>query len=279
MPSKSIGAAIAARGRRPALAPPARAPGPRARRPGSGRAAAGRGRSGWRGRRSRRAASRSAGSSLAGVDGAEVERDAERSSGRPARASPATARPWPSSRWCARAQRGLGVLHARARARRRVAEEGRAPRLVERDPVPARGRRSRSWTSARVVGEALGGVAARASRRASCERLGEVPVVERDPGLRCRAPAARRRGGVEVEPGLVDRRRARRAAAAARRARSGRRRCRARAISSTSSRTAVVVVAGNVAGVAVRDLARACGENVSQIDGARPSSSTAPSIW
>ena len=158
-----------------------------------------------------------------------------------------------------------------------VAEERRAPRLVERGPggdavaeaVVDRGG---------VLGEARRGVARRPAAGV-LQRLGQVPVVQRDPRLDAGGRAARRRAGsrsrgrrswsgpasvgLDARPGdreavgadaeLAPSARRRRGSGGSGRRR--RRRCRRRAP------------------------CRACARSVSQIDSPRPSSATAPSIW
>ena len=74
-----------------------------------------------------------------------------------------------------------------------VAEERRAPRLVERRPVATRSP-SRCVHDGGVLGER--GTPCRGRPAALVlERLRQVPVVERRVGLRCRARAGRRRAG------------------------------------------------------------------------------------
>ena len=124
-------------------------------------------------------------------------------SGRAAR-SACTARPWPSIRWCAARTAPLpsvpaGRVHARA-----VAEERRAPRLVQRGPVAAPGRRARRATSVGVVGEPGGGVPGRPAAGV-LERLRQVPVVERQPRLDAVGQQLVDQPAVEVEPGRVGR--------------------------------------------------------------------------
>ena len=96
---------------------------------------------------------------------------------------------------------GGGVLPARSVLAPDVAEERRAPRLVERRPgghAIAEGVVHRH----RVVEEAVGGVAG-GPAALLLEGLRQIPVVEREPRLDARAEQFIDQARVEVEPGRV----------------------------------------------------------------------------
>ena len=178
-------------------------PGPPARRPGTRRAAPGRGRTGWRSPSMRRAASTSPGAS-------EAARPAYRLSVMPTcgvgpagRASRRTARPWPSSRWCAARTASPASLPAGRVLAGAVAEERRAPRLVERGPV-AHPVAERAVHERRVLGEPGGGVPGRPAAGV-LQRLRQVPVVERQPRLDAVGQQLVDQPPVEVQPGRVGR--------------------------------------------------------------------------
>ena len=101
-----------------------------------------------------------------------------------------------------RGERGGVVGHAGGVHARRVAEERRAPRLVERgphvDPVA-----QHLGQLARVLAEADGGLPVGPAALV-LERLREVPVVERRDGLDAGGDEAVREVDVEVETGLVE---------------------------------------------------------------------------
>ena len=97
---------------------------------------------------------------------------------------------------------GGRVLHARGVDAGGVAEEGRAPRLVQGRPVghPVR---QRPVDRGRVVDEAVDHLAA-GPAPGVLERLGEVPVVQGDPGLDAALQQAVGQPPVEVEALGVD---------------------------------------------------------------------------
>ena len=191
----------------------------------------------------RRAASTSAGASDAGVTSYRL-RTMPTSAGRRPPCSACAARPWPSSRWCDGDDR-LGRVGAAGRVlARRVAEERRAPRLVERRPV-LHAVAEPVLRDGGVVGEAVRRVAV-APAAVVLERLRQVPVVERRVGLDAAREQPVDEPVVEGEARLVDR-----AAAGRHDARPGdreavRRRARARAMQVEVGLPAVVVVAGDV---------------------------------
>ena len=156
-----------------------------------------------------------------------------------------------------------------------VAEERRAPRLVERRP-------DRDTVADGVVhgggvlGEPVGRVPVGPAARV-LERLRQVPVVERQPRRDAGVVQLVDEPAVEVEPALVDR------AAVRAHPRPGdgepvRRRGRARA---SARRPAASGGSGRRRRRRCRRPTTAPGtrQKVSQMDGVRPSSATAPSIW
>ena len=156
-----------------------------------------------------------------------------------------------------------------------VAEEGEDGRLVERHPIldtVAQARREQRGVVGEPAHDLRVGEAA-----AVLQRLGQVPVEQVDQRLDARAEQGVDEALVEVETGLVD--------GAGPRGQDARP-ADAEAIGARPQlghqpdvlRVAVVVVAGDVARVpsAIAPGRRA---KVSQIDGPRPSSAAAPSIW
>ena len=188
-----------------------------------------------------------------------------------------TARPWPSSRWCAARTAAAGVAPPGRVITRAVAEERRAPRLVERGPVlhPVA---ERAVHERGVLGEPGGGVAGRPAAGV-LERLRQVPVVEREPRLDAVAPAARRRAGGRspARPGWPGRRRP---AAPATRTTENRYELRPSSRHQRHVVAVAVVVVDRRRGRCARPRPRpGCSLKVSQMDGVRPSVAAAPSIW
>ena len=210
----------------------------------------------------------------AGVDGPEVERDADLALGSlgPHRVHRQAVA---EQQVVGGVRRRRGSVPARCVLARGVPEERRAPRLVEGGPVPDPvaervvhdARRTRR-TGSRVPGRPAAGV---------LERLRQIPVVQREPGRDAGLEQLVHQASVEVQPGRVGRAGARRAGPAARPPRTGTRSGRARPSAHVVA-VAVVVVAGDVAGVAVERPARARGRTCPRSTGA-PSSAAAPSIW
>src|SRR5690606_33627804 len=140
-----------------------------------------------------------------------------------------------------------------------VAEVGRAPRLVQRDPG-GHAVAERLAHPVRVGGEPVGGVAVRPAARV-LQLLRQVPVVEGGDGGDVPGPQPVHQPPVEVEPGLVEP-----VAAAGQHTRPG----DGEAVGADAQLgedvqvlfQAVVVVAGQVAGVAVGHQAGGVGEGV-----------------
>ena len=150
----------------------------------------------------RRAASASAGPVGGRGDRVEVEVDAE--------PGPGVDRPHGPGGLAVGDQQVVGgphgggrVLHPGGVDAGGVAEEGRAPGLVQGRPVghPVA---QRPVDGGRVVGEAAGGLAAGPAAPV-LERLGQVPVVQGDPGLDAMLQEAVGQPPVEVEALGVDR--------------------------------------------------------------------------
>ena len=204
----------------------------------------------------RRAASASAGRVAGRVDRVEVDGDAHlrRPAGRPA----APARPG-RDRASGGARRGPRPPRRCGRGRAHRSRSRGTPSTTARSAwsSSAPGHRARRRTSVRVVGEAGRGVPGRPAAGV-LQRLRQVPVVEGEPRARCRWPAARRpaAGRSPARPGWP--RRCRPAAPGARRPRTGTTSGPARP-SARRRRGAVVVVAGDVAGVPGDDPTRRCG--------------------
>ncbi len=166
--------------------------------------------------------------------------------------------PWPSSRWCTAAIGGGRLGATRGVVPRGVAEERRAPRLVQRRPVgdPVG---EAFVDGGGVVGEAQRGVTGRPAAGV-LERLRQVPVVQRDP----RADAGTEQLVDEplVEPEAVG---GQRPGAVGLQARPGDREAVGVETELAHQRDvlaiAVVVVGGDVAGVAVEDPSPGCGRS------------------
>ena len=173
-------------------------------------------------------------------------------------------------------QRGAGVLHPGGVPAGAVAQHRRAVRLVQGDPAPhpvaevlLDGRRE--------LGEPVRGVAVRPAARV-LERLRKVPVVERHDGRDAPPEQLVDQPRVEVDTVAGSRDRGRRAGSGATRPTAGRRRRRG----PPSARRP------RGSGGSGRRPRRRCRRRavlsgvwlkVSQIDGPRPPSCTAPSIW
>ena len=214
----------------------------------------------------------------AGDDRVEVERHADLGvpAGRPA--APATASPWPSIRWCAArtaagAVGAAGGVVARSRSPRNAEHHGSLSvvQCCTRSPSASCDERARS----RRTGRRCPGPASR--RRPPAPAAG--PSGRGSATARCRGPAARRPAAgrspgpagltgplppgctrdqdtenrYDFEPELGHQR--------------------------DVVAEAVVVVAGHVAGVRRRRPGPGVWLKVSQIEGVRPSSAAAPSIW
>ena len=113
------------------------------------------------------------------------------------------ARPWPSIRWWAARTAAAGLTTAGCVPSGGVAEERRAPRLVQRRPVRD-AVAQRLVHDGRVLGEPQRGVALRPAARV-LQRLREIPVVQRRPGLDALCQQRVDEPPVEVETALVDR--------------------------------------------------------------------------
>ncbi len=170
---------------------------------------------------------------------------------------------------------GRQIGPARGHLAFEVADPGRAGRLVEGGPVGDAV--AEAFGHDRGVGGEVLGRLALGPAAAVLEGLGQVPVVEGDGGGDARLQEAVHQLVVEREALGVDR-----AVAAGEHPGPGDGQPvgvgAELAHQADVLAPAVVVVAGDVAVVVVRDLSGVC-EKVSQIDGERPSSVTAPSIW
>ena len=157
------------------------------------RAAPARGTGGCAGRRSARPRPRRPRAPGRPAVGTEVERDA-RPLAAPRGPHRAAASPCASSRWCAAADAPPRLAPARRVHAAAVAENARAPRLVERDPARARGRRARRDHERRSRRTARRVVAVGQPPRV-LQRLRQVPVVQRRRTGSMPPRAARRPGG------------------------------------------------------------------------------------